>query len=69
MLLKFLLDEDFVNYKKCSMFIGFPYCTFKCDKENNNRICQNWTLTSQPNIEYPATKIVERYLENPLQRL
>lgn len=66
MLLKFLLDEDFVNYKKCSMFIGFPYCTFKCDKENNNRVCQNWKLASQPNIEYSATKIVKRYLENPL---
>jgi len=31
MKLKFLIDEDFVNYKEPSMFIGFPNCTFKCD--------------------------------------
>ena len=33
MRIKFLVDEDFVNYKKPSMFIGFPSCTWKCEKE------------------------------------
>jgi len=33
MIIKGLIDEDFVNYKKPSMTIMMPYCTFKCDKE------------------------------------
>lgn len=66
MLLKFLLDEDFVNYKKCSMFIGFPCCTFKCDKEAGTQICQNSKLALQSSIEYPINKIVDRFLENEL---
>ena len=33
MTLKGLIDEDFVNYKKPSMVLEFPYCTFKSDKE------------------------------------
>lgn len=37
MLIKYLIDTDFVNYKKPSMLIGFPHCDFKCGKEN----CQN----------------------------
>jgi len=28
-----LIDEDFCQYKKPSMFIGMPKCSFKCDKE------------------------------------
>ena len=40
-----LIDEDFVNYKKPSMFIAFPYCSFKCDKENGAQLCQNWALS------------------------
>lgn len=31
--IKFLIDEDFLNYKKASMFIGFPNCSLKCDKD------------------------------------
>ena len=33
MIIKQLIDEDFVNYKVPSMFIAFPRCTFKCEKE------------------------------------
>lgn len=66
MQLKFLVDEDFVNYKKGALFLGFPHCTFKCDKENGNQYCQNWSLSKQPNIEYPVEKIVARYVSNPI---
>ena len=40
MRIKFLVDEDFVNYKKPSMFIGFPNCTWKCEKECGQKMCQ-----------------------------
>lgn len=66
--IKGLLDEDFVNYKKPSMFIIFPYCDFKCDKENGNQFCQNWELSKQPAIEHDTAAIVERYMSNPITK-
>ena len=35
MRLKALIDEDFTNYKKPSMFIGTISCNWKCCKEQN----------------------------------
>lgn len=68
MLLKFLVDEDFVNYKKCCMFIGFPYCSFKCDKEANKNVCQNSPLVTQKNIYIEIKKMYNRYINNPLTK-
>lgn len=61
-----IIDEDFVNYKKASMVIEFPYCSFKCDKEYGKPVCQNSALTNESIIEIDAKKIVERYLQNPI---
>ena len=36
-----LIDEDIVNYKKTSMYIAFPFCSFKCERECGKEICQN----------------------------
>lgn len=66
MIIKSLIDEDFVNYKKPSMFIAFPYCSWKCDKECGSQVCQNSTLAHQPNIEINSEKIVQRYLKNSI---
>ena len=30
MILKGIIDEDFVNYKVPCMVLEFPYCDFKC---------------------------------------
>jgi hypothetical protein len=64
MIVKGLLDEDFVNYKKPSMVIMFPTCSFKCDKECGMQVCQNSTLAAAPGIEISYENIVNRYLEN-----
>ena len=64
--IKFLIDEDFVNYKKPNMFIGFLYCSFKCDKENGQKICQNSSLIYQKNYKIDPIEIISRYLKNPL---
>ena len=64
MIVKGLLDEDFVNYKKPSMVIMFPTCSFKCDKECGMQVCQNSTLATAPGIEISYEDIVNRYLEN-----
>ena len=69
MIVKNIIDEDFTNYKECSMFIGFPSCTFKCEKECNcPGMCQNSELVKSPNIEISVEAIIQRYLSNPLSR-
>lgn len=69
MLVKFIIDEDFVNYKKPSMFIGFPTCNWKCEKECGKRgICQNSALATSPSIDISIDKIVKRYLDNPITK-
>lgn len=64
MIVKDIIDEDFINYKKPSMFILTPKCSFKCCKEAGNEICQNMDMVKQPNIEIDNSKVIERYLNN-----
>lgn len=66
MIIKGLIDEDFVNYKYSSMIISFPKCTFKCEKECGKQVCQNGTLVTSPDIEISEKEIVNRYLNNNL---
>lgn len=60
--IKGLISEDFVNYKKPSMTIMFPRCTFKC----NEVLCQNSPLAKEKSINIEITDIVNRYLNNPI---
>lgn len=62
----FLNDYDIVNYKKPSMFIGFPCCTFKCNKESGQNVCQNYELIKNKLIDVTYEEIVKEYIENPL---
>lgn len=64
MLIKGITDEDFINYKKPSMVIAFPYCSFKCDKECGRAVCQNNPLVKEPNIDISCQKLIERYINN-----
>ena len=66
MVVKDIVAEDFVNYKKPSMFIIFPYCSFKCEKEYNKKICQNSNISQLPNIEVKNDTILLSYLSNPI---
>ena len=66
MLIKFLKDEDFTNYRKPSMFIGFPYCDFKCNRDSGKEVCQNMSLIKEPNIEIEPDTIINRYIENSI---
>lgn len=65
MIVKGILFEDFVNYKKPVMYIAFPKCDFKCDKENGVQLCQNCSLARDPDIEVSNLSVIERYLSNP----
>jgi hypothetical protein len=66
MIVKQLIDEDFTNYKKPSMFIAFPRCTWKCERDCGMRVCQNSALATSPNIDIEPKVLVERYLNNPI---
>lgn len=68
MRIKTLLDEDVVNFKKTSMFIGTAFCDWKCCKQLGEDIClcQNSPIAGQKTIDFSNQKIVQRYLNNPL---
>lgn len=68
MIIKGLVDEDFVNYKLPSMFVIFPYCTFKCEKECGKPCCQNSEIAKLPLIKIDAKDIVDRYIKNPISK-
>ena len=68
MKLRGLIDEDFSNYKKPSMFIIFPYCTLKCDIENGTYDCQNSSLLKEPILEVNETTLACRYLSNNITK-
>lgn len=67
MKIKFIKDEDFVNYKKPAMFIGACMCDFKCCTENNLPIstCQNAEWGQCPIKSIPTDDIILRFLSNP----
>src|SRR5574344_1755351 len=67
MILKGITFEDFVNYKKPSMYLAFPKCTLKCEKKANcPGMCQNHTLLSEPDIDVNAIELVSTYMNDPL---
>ena len=68
MIIKGLIDEDFINYKKPCMIIEFPKCSFKCDKECGQQVCQNSTLATASDIEINAEQITQRYIDNSITK-
>ena len=68
MKIKGLIDEDIVNYKKTSMFISTYTCSFKCDKECGQAVCQNLPLVSQPTLEVDNKILIDRYMNNPISK-
>lgn len=68
MRIKTIVDEDFVNYKKPSMFIGTYRCNWKCCNEQglDHRICQNSELANLPVWTMSDDILTERYLSNPI---
>ena len=67
--LKFIKRDDFVNYKKCSMFLGTTSCDWKCCKENNLpcSICQNYPWSNNTVKEFNNEDIINMYLSDELE--
>ncbi|MCM1214093.1 MAG: radical SAM protein [Lachnospiraceae bacterium] len=68
MRLKTILDEDFVNYQRASMFIGTVKCGGKCCIEAGipMSVCQNDEWRNAPVLEMSTEEIYHRYLDNNL---
>ena len=63
-----IVDVDFTNYRKPSMFIIMPFCSFKCDKENGCNLCQNSHLAQEPALNVSVRNLIERYLDNHITK-
>ena len=68
MRVKTIVDEDFVNYKTPSMFIGTISCNGKCCFEGGFplSVCQNDGWRGCAPIDIRDEVIIKRYLQNPL---
>lgn len=66
MIIKGLIDEDFVNYKVPSMFIITSKCSFKCEKESGVKCCQNSSLAKKRGMAIENEDLIERYINNPI---
>lgn len=67
---KGIKDEDFVNYKKPSMFICSTTCDWKCciEASISNEICQNHELKNSKIINIPDESIYDRYIKNDITK-
>ena len=63
-----LIQEDFTNYKYPSMFLGFPYCTGKCNISNKHIVCQNQKLQEAEKIEISIPELLELYQKNNISK-
>ena len=68
MKIKGIVFEDFINYKEPAMYIAFPTCTFKCDKECGRAVCQNSALAKEPDFEVDKNDLCEMYFQNPIAK-
>lgn len=68
MIIKTLRTEWFQDYKKPSMFIAFPHCSFKCEKECKEKVCQNSSLANSGDIDYNIDFIIEKYKSDPITK-
>lgn len=68
MRVKTIVDEDFVNYKKPSMFIGTISCNGKCCIEGGFplSVCQNDGWRGCAPIDITDEVIIKRYIQNPI---
>lgn len=66
--LKGIIDEDFVNYRVPSMTLMFPRCSFKCEKEFGEKFCQNSELIRAENVGIDVDNLCKRYLKNPISK-
>lgn len=70
MIIKNIVDEDFVNFKMPVMYIGTALCNGKCCLEANIplSVCQNDEWRKTATINMTDEKIIRRYIANPISK-
>ena len=68
MKVKLIETEWYQDYKLPSMFIAFPTCTFKCEKENEACSCHNSSLAKAKTIDISYDEVLRQYVNNPITR-
>ena len=64
-----VIQEDFVNNKDCTFTIESGVsCTFKCDKECNTQVCQNFALTKESIITTSIDTLINKYMSQSLAK-
>lgn len=70
MIIKTILDEDFVQYKEPCMYIGTAFCGGKCCIEANIplSVCINDAWRETATVDMADEKIIERYISNSITK-
>ena len=66
--IKGFVHEDFIQYKKPSMFIATSTCSFKCDKECGMPVCQNSALANSPTHNIRDNVLIASYRDNRITK-
>lgn len=68
MLIAAIVDERLDDYYKPALFVGMPFCDFKCCKEAGlpASICQNNHILNADKINVSPQNIFEIYKNNPI---
>ena len=66
--LLFVIQEDFINYRKPSMFIGFPKCSFKCNTDCQKEVCQNYKLINNEKVNIDIDSLCKMYINNNITK-
>lgn len=70
MIIKTIVDEDFVQYKQPCMYIGTAFCDGKCCKEAGIplSVCINDEWRDTATVAIADETIIERYLSNDITK-
>lgn len=70
MKIKQIVSEDFVNYKRPSIFLGVGICDFKCCREGgfDVSVCQNSELAIAKEIELDKDYVFRLYEGNSITK-
>jgi len=66
MKLKGVIFEDWINYKKCSMVLEFPYCDFKCNRDCNMEVCHNYHMKDYELLNIDIDYLISAYLNDDI---
>ena len=65
---KGIVEEDFIQYSKPTMFITNTICDLKCEKECGIKCCSNNQLFNESSITLTFNTIIQKYINNPITK-